>query len=81
MAVKCAAMAESRKRSVSVTENILDVTGRDHSVLQQVGHYEDVDLDSYDHQLDEQEGEPTLDEQDEPTNLMGDGPKFRRRFV
>ena len=69
-AVKCAAIAETRKRSVSVTENILEVTGRHHSVVQQAlgddTHYEDIDL----HSDDEKIG-AVLDEEDEPTNPMG----------
>ena len=73
MAVKCAAIAETRKRSVSVTENILEVTGRHHSVVQQAlgddSHYEDIDLHS-----DEETG-VVNDEEDEPTNPMGQSQK------
>ena len=69
MAVQCAAIAETRKRSVSVTENILEVTGRHHSVLQRAlgddSHYKDVDL----HSDDEETG--TVNDEDVSTIPMG----------
>ena len=66
--VRCAEIAESRKRSVSVTENILEVTGKHHSVLQQ----EEEDDDVYE-EIDLNTTNTDDDGDDVPTNPLDDG--------
>jgi hypothetical protein len=74
MAVHCAAIAETRERFISVTENILEVNGRNHSVLQRElgddSHYEDVDVHS-----DAEDTAAVNDGEDEPTGLIGQSQK------